>query len=258
MTVNELMRELSRLFPQSFAGPQGFESWAGVYHHALDEYAGAPLAKGFKETMVRWDRGWPPKPAEIAPACERARAELRRPSVAGGLNMKRIDEERRRLIKPLVDDWLRVSADEVEAFLGRFSDEAPPQTVRAGEFRGFLGPITDRQFARGKLLELLHRRAHDVALAIASNGAFLAQLHLWEEGAARRHQIDISARDLEHIEQQVLSQREHGLGALLSRALRDTSLRNGPYLDPERRPARFLDESEIAGDAPPELADDHA
>ncbi len=96
------------LVPRKLRGPDGFAAWSRVYHDALDSYNGVPLRQGFKEMMAGWDKGWAPKPAEIAPACERARAVLNRPKPgAGVVNMRKVSEEARLLKRVLADDWFR-------------------------------------------------------------------------------------------------------------------------------------------------------
>lgn len=231
MTVNEMMLELNRLFPGSFAGPDGFGAWSRVYHDALDSYNGVPLRQGFKEVMAGWDKGWAPKPAEIAPACERARAVQNRPKEgAGVVNMRRVSEEARRLKPVLVDAWFRFNGPAVESFLERFEGQGGAgDMIEAGSWEGRIRELSDRQLALQKLAGLVRARAQDVAMAQASEGHFVPQPHIVDDKVRRhRRQVEIDAEDFDRIAAQVASPRGNNFSGRIVRALRDVTLRDGP------------------------------
>ncbi len=230
MTVDELLRQLSAMFPQSFSAEEGLAFWGRVYRDNLDAYSGVPLREGFKEVMATWTNGWAPKPAEIAPACERARAVLHRPKPgAGVVNMKRISEEAKRLKPVLVEDWFRGNGAEVDSFLERFEGPGGGGAIlKAGEWDGRIPELSDRQLALRKLAGLVQQRAFDVAMAMASEGHFIAQPHVSDDPVRRRRrQIEIDAGDLDRIKGQVHS-RQRGYVSPFAGALRDVTLRDGP------------------------------
>jgi len=231
VTVKELMLELNRLFPGSFTGPDGFASWSRIYQDALDTYSGVPLRQGFKEVMTGWANGWAPKPAEIAPACERARAVLHRArGGAGVVNLRRVSEEVRRLRQVLADDWFRFNGPEVESFLAGFEGPGGAGAMlEAGTWDGRIPQLSDRQLALQKLAGLVRSRAFDVAMAQASEGHFVPQPHVVDDKVRRQsRQIEIPAEDFKRLAEQVACRRRSDFGSTVpARALAGT-LRDGP------------------------------
>lgn len=132
----------------------------------------------------------------------------------------------------MVDDWLRDNAFDVEDFLDKFADDDPaPERYTLGvDGLGVIARPSDRQRARRKLVELLRTRAQDVALAQASNGAFVAQPHVIDDPERRRRaQIEIVEADFARIALEVDAQRYRStIAKALGYALPSPVLRDGP------------------------------
>jgi len=231
MTVDELLRELAKMFPQSFSAEGGLASWGRIYRQVLDPYNGVPLRQGFAEVMAGWDKGWAPKPAEIAPACERARAVQHRAKPgAGVVNMRKVSEEARLLKRVLAGGWFRFNGAAVESFLERFEGPGGAgDMIEAGSWDGRIRELSDRQLALQKLGGLVRGRVQDVAMAQASEGHFVPQPHIVDDKVRRhRRQVEIDAEDFDRIAAQVASPRENNFSGRIVRSLRDVTLRDGP------------------------------
>jgi hypothetical protein len=181
--------------------------------------------------MAGWDKGWAPKPAEIAPACERARGSQNRPKPgAGVVNMRRVSEEARRLKPVLVDDWFRFNGPAVESFLERFEGQGGAgDMIEAGSWDGRIRELSDRQLALQKLAGLVRARAQDVAMAQASEGPLrAAAAYRRRQGPRHRRQIEIDAEDFKRLAEQVACRRRSDFGSTVPARALAGALRDGP------------------------------
>ena len=62
MTIDEFMAALLKRFPRN---ADEIAAWAPDYRYVLAGMSGEDIAESLKVTLARWQKAWPPKPAEI-------------------------------------------------------------------------------------------------------------------------------------------------------------------------------------------------
>lgn len=98
MTIPELLAKLTKLYPLG-----GTEAWADEYRRLLKPFAGPSLDKAWDATMAGWDKGFPPRPADIRKHCRYEHKSGSERHVEGRDGWAQVE----RRTDELVDDWFR-------------------------------------------------------------------------------------------------------------------------------------------------------
>lgn len=98
MTINELLVKLTKMWPLG-----GTEAWADEYRNVLKPFAGPALDRAWDALMATWEKGFPPRPADIRKHCRHERKGQGERHVEGKDNWAKVE----RRTDELVDDWFR-------------------------------------------------------------------------------------------------------------------------------------------------------
>ncbi len=101
MNIPDLMRKLGDLWPDAFRGQDGLKAWAEQYRAALGKAEGQPLATAWRACMLGWDKGYPPKPADI-----RKHLPAKGQGTGTGPDLKAMTAYAHPRRTELVNDWL--------------------------------------------------------------------------------------------------------------------------------------------------------
>lgn len=115
MKVSDLMAKLAAMFPGSYPSREGMTAWTEIARPVLGHLEGLKLDRAYEACMASWDKGFAPKPADIA---KYAPTPQQAGGIGPGVNMKRAEAEYKILKPRLIRGWRDENRERLQALSG--------------------------------------------------------------------------------------------------------------------------------------------